>query len=56
LAGEVFPIKIGLWFSLDYWKLLSGRFWTLDERVNRSSVSINFLKQKYIHIDMLTRA
>lgn len=56
IVGEVLPVKTGFGFSMDLEILFFWTVWTLDESVNRSSVSINFLKQKYIHTQMLTRA
>jgi hypothetical protein len=54
---EILPDKIGVGFSKVLVKNFSGRFWTLDEKVKHIlSVSINFLKQKYIHNVVLTRA
>jgi hypothetical protein len=55
IVGEVLPVKTGFGFSMDLEILFFWTVWTLDESVNRSSVSINFLKQKYMHKLMLTR-
>ncbi len=54
---ECLPIKIGFGFLKDIWKSLLdgyGHIWMRMEK--QSSESINFLKQKYAGIDMLTRA
>jgi len=54
LSGEVLPIKIGFGFSLDSWKLLSGRFWTLDEKEIKQIIRINQLSETkvYPHMDV----